>query len=54
MAKLTKSELSVMGKKIIAKAKEIRRANPGKPWKTCMKEAAQALKEDPHPLFWQK
>ena len=41
MAKLTKKQLSEMGKKIMAKAKAIRKKNPGKKWQTCVKEAAK-------------
>ena len=32
------------GKRITNKAKQIRKANPGKKWTTCMKEAGKALK----------
>jgi len=44
MAKMTKSKLSANGKRITNKAKQIRKANPGKKWTTCMKEAGKALK----------
>lgn len=44
MAKLTKKELAAQGKKIMAKAKEIRKENPRKKWTTCVKEAAKKLK----------
>jgi hypothetical protein len=44
MAKLTKTQLAAKGKKIMAKAKEIRRKSPGKKWQTCVKEAAKSLK----------
>jgi len=44
MAKLSKSQLSANGKKITTRAKQIRKANPGKKWTTCMKEAGKQLK----------
>lgn len=37
-------KLATMGKKITSKAKEIRKNNPSKEWKKCMKEAGKALK----------
>jgi len=45
MAKMTKKELSAMGKKIISKAKAIRKANPGKKWTSCMREAGKSFKK---------
>lgn len=44
MAKITKKQLSEMGKKITNKAKAIRKANPNKKWTNCMKEAGKQLK----------
>lgn len=41
MAKLTKSQLAARGRKIMAKAKEIRKNNPGKKWTDCVKQAAK-------------
>jgi hypothetical protein len=43
MAKISKSQLRANGKKITARAKSIRRANPGKKWTTCMKDAGKQL-----------
>jgi len=45
MAKMTKKELSKMGKAITGKAKQIRKASPGKKWTTCIKEAGKAFKK---------
>ena len=44
MAKMTKAQLSAMGKKITTEAKRIRKANPGKKWTTCIKEAGKNFK----------
>ena len=44
MAKVSKARLSAMGKKLTSEAKRIRKANPGKKWTTCMKEAGKRLK----------
>lgn len=41
MAKMTKKELAAQGRKIMAKAKEIRKKNPGKKWQKCVSEAAK-------------
>ncbi|MDD4699183.1 MAG: hypothetical protein PHV07_02860 [Oscillospiraceae bacterium] len=45
MAKLTKKQLSEMGKKITSEAKKIRKASPKKKWTTCMKEAGKKYKK---------
>ena len=45
MAKMTKAQLSAMGKKITTEAKRIRKASPKKKWTTCMKEAGKKLKK---------
>jgi hypothetical protein len=45
MAKMTKAQLSAMGKKITSEAKRIRKASPGKKWTTCMKEAGKKFKK---------
>ncbi|OQC45632.1 MAG: hypothetical protein BWX59_01077 [Bacteroidetes bacterium ADurb.Bin028] len=34
-----------MGKSIMTKAKQIRKANPNKKWTTCVKEAGKAFKK---------
>jgi hypothetical protein len=44
MAKKTKAQLSAMGKKIIAEAKKIRKANPKMKWQNAMKQAGKNLK----------
>jgi len=44
MAKRTKKQMSAAGKRITNKAKQIRKANPGKKWTTCMKEAGRELR----------
>jgi len=44
MAKMTKTQLSAMGKKITSEAKRIRKASPNKKWTTCMKEAGKKFK----------
>ena len=44
MAKLTKTQLAAYGKKIMAEAKKIRKANPRKKWTTCVKEGAKIAK----------
>lgn len=41
MAKQTKAQLAARGRKIMAAAKAIRRAHPGKKWTMCVKEAAK-------------
>jgi hypothetical protein len=45
MAKMTKKALGDMGKKIMTKAKAIRKSSPGKKWTTCVKEAGKSLKK---------
>lgn len=45
MTKLSKKALSSMGSKIMRKAKEIRKENPGKKWTSCVKEAGRSLKK---------
>lgn len=44
MAKMTKKQLSEMGKKITGEAKKIRKSSPNKKWTTCMKEAGKKMK----------
>jgi hypothetical protein len=44
MAKLTKKQLSEMGKKITNKAKQIRKENPKMKWQTAMKQAGKQMK----------
>ena len=44
MAKMTKQQLAAQGKRIMSKAKDIRKKHPGKKWQTCVKEAAKSLK----------
>ncbi len=44
MAKMTKKELSAMGRKITGEAKRIHKASPNKKWTTCIKEAGKKLK----------
>ena len=44
MAKMTKAQLSAMGKKITNEAKKIRKDNPRKKWTTCIKEAGKKMK----------
>jgi glutathione synthase/RimK-type ligase-like ATP-grasp enzyme len=39
--KLTKKELSEQGKRIMNKAKEIRKSNPKLKWTECVKRAAK-------------
>jgi hypothetical protein len=43
--KLTKKQLSEKGKKIMNKAKEIRKKHPTKKWTSCVSEAAKSLKK---------
>lgn len=45
MAKLTKKQLSAMGKAITGEAKRIRKASPNKKWTTCMKEAGKKYRK---------
>lgn len=45
MAKMTKKELGSMGKRIMAKAKQIRKASPNKKWTNCVKEAGKSLRK---------
>ena len=44
MPKLSKAKLGEMGKSIMAEAKKIRKANPGKKWTACVKEAGKSFK----------
>jgi len=44
MAKMTKTQLSAMGKAITGEAKRIRKSSPNKKWTTCMKEAGKKFK----------
>lgn len=41
MAKMNKKELAARGKKIMAKAKEIRKKHPSMKWQNCVREAAK-------------
>lgn len=41
MKAASKAKLAARGRKIMAAAKAIRRASPGKKWTTCVKEAAK-------------
>lgn len=45
MAKLIRKQLSAMGTSIMSEAKRIRKANPNKKWKTCVKEAAKKVRK---------
>ena len=45
MPKMTKKEFGAMGKKIMTKAKAIRKANPRKKWPSCVKEAGKTYKK---------
>jgi len=40
---MSKKELSRKGSAIMDEAKRIRKANPGKVWKTCVAEAGRSL-----------
>lgn len=44
MPKMTKAKLASMGSKIMAEAKRIRRAHPGKKWTTCVSEAGRKFR----------
>lgn len=41
MAKMTKTKLASMGKKIMTEAKRIRAKSPSKKWTNCVKEAGK-------------
>lgn len=43
--KRSNKRVASMGKSIMAKAKQIRKANPNKKWTTCVKEAGKSLKK---------
>ncbi|MCK9255830.1 MAG: hypothetical protein GX793_01525 [Bacteroidales bacterium] len=43
--KKSNAKLATMGKSIMTKAKQIRKANPNKKWTTCVKEAGKAFKK---------
>ena len=45
MPKMNKIELGAMGKKIMTKAKAIRKANPRKKWTSCVKEAGKSYRQ---------
>ncbi len=45
MAKLTKKQMSAMGKQITSEAKRIRKNNPGMKWQTAMKKAGKSYKK---------
>ena len=42
---MTKAQLSAQGKRLMAEAKRIRKAAPGKKWTTCVKEAGKKFKK---------
>lgn len=42
---MTKAQLGAQGKKIMNKAKLIRKASPKKKWTTCVKEAGKSFKK---------
>jgi hypothetical protein len=43
MAKMTKTKLASTGKKIMAEAKKIRKANPGLKWTSCVSKAGKKV-----------
>ena len=45
MPKMNKTELGAMGKRIMTKAKAIRKANPRKKWTSCVKEAGKSYRQ---------
>ena len=45
MAKMTKTQLSNMGTKIMGEAKRIRKAHPGKKWTSCVSEAGKKFRK---------
>jgi len=45
MSKANKTKLATQGKKIMAEAKRIYKANPNKKWQDCVKQAAKKLKK---------
>ncbi len=42
---MARKSISSIGRRIMAKAKQIRKRNKGKKWTTCVKEAAKSLKK---------
>jgi hypothetical protein len=45
MAKMSKTKLASQGSKIMAEAKKIRKAHPGKKWTACVAQAGKNMKK---------